>query len=63
MENLVGITNNLNLTLPKQFPMVLLACTILCFECWIIGIFVVNRARIAAFGTVKDSKLALINET
>lgn len=43
--------------------MVLLACTILCLECWLIGIVVVGRARVAAFGTVENPKCALINET
>lgn len=43
--------------------MVLLACTILCFECWLIGIVVVGRARLAAFGEFENSKCALFNET
>jgi len=40
-----------------------MACTIICLECWLIGIVVVGRARLAAFGEVQNSKFALLNET
>ena len=34
---------------PKEFPLVLLACTILCLECWLIGFVVVVPARFKTF--------------
>ena len=37
------------ITLPKEFPMVLLSGLILCFECWIIGMVVVVPARMRTF--------------
>jgi len=45
--------------------MVLLACTILCFECWIIGIVIANRAKQVAYGTIEGWKFYIngLNET
>ena len=37
------------ITLPKEFPMVLLACTFLCLECWVIGFVVCVPARFKTF--------------
>ena len=37
------------ITLPKEFPMVLLAGLILCLECWFIGLVVVVPARLRVF--------------
>ena len=34
---------------PKEYPLVLLAGTILCLECWLIGFIVVVPARMKTF--------------
>ena len=37
------------LVLPKEYPLVLLACVILCIECFLMGMCVVAPARFRTF--------------
>ena len=39
----------LSIVLPKEYPLVLLSCVILCMMCFLMGFVVVARARFSTF--------------
>ena len=49
MEGAAAATStSLSIVVPKEYPLILLACAILCVECFSMG-FVVARARVKTF--------------
>ena len=42
-------TTTLQIVLPKEYPLVVLGCVILCIECFMIGMIAVGSARKRTF--------------
>ena len=42
-------TNEISLVLPKEYPLILLACCMLCIECFLMGMIAVAPARFGIF--------------
>ena len=40
---------NLSIVLPVEYPLILVSISILCFECWFIGMFISNYGRHTTF--------------